>query len=44
MKIKTNSTIEHHSINNGASTKVIVETSLIKIWIEGPAVSLNVFD
>ena len=26
------------SINNGASTKVMVDKSFINIWIEGPAV------
>src|SRR5207247_2643874 len=28
-------------MNNGANTKVIVASSLINTWMEGPAVSLN---
>ena len=33
--------MEGESINKGANTKVIVESSFIKIWIDGPAVSLQ---
>ena len=32
---------QYHQTSNGTITKVIVDTSLIKIWIEGPAVSLQ---
>ena len=28
-------------MNNGTSTRVIVDTSLIRIWILGPAVSFH---